>query len=946
VTHTLFDAQNAGYVQALYEQYARNPDSVPEPWRRFFARGPEEAVRAGLLIPEALNGGQGAPPAAPHRLPADTPPGPAAAPPSTARLLSAVTRATALVQAFRDHGHMLARVDPLRSPPPGHPQLHPKFFGATVEELDQISSSAVMREGAREGETVWAALKRLRAAYSGHIGYEFEHLEDPDRVRWLWAQVESGVHTQPLPSGKKVRLLQRLSEVEGFEHFLHRAHLGQKRFSIEGTDMLVPMLDLALVEAAKDGCRAAVLGMAHRGRLNVLTHVVGISPRDILREFGAVKARGSALNVAGTGDVKYHHGAEGEHALPDGSSIRVLLAPNPSHLEFVNPVVVGMTRAMQHGSHGRETVRDVSSGVPILIHGDAAFVGEGVVAETLNLGRLDGYTVGGTIHVIINNQVGFTTDPAEARSTRYASDVAKGYDFPIIHVNADFPEECLTAVRLAMAYRAQYRDDVVIDLVGYRRHGHNEADEPSYTQPQLYSRIAGHPTVRTLFVRTLMEEEVLDEAAAKAMENAVAEELRRLQDEIRAEASQTNPDDDRLPEPQRAEAPTIETSVPLDTLAQVNEAALTWPVHFQVHPKLARSLQKRREGFGPETKLEWAHAETLALGSLLREGFLIRLTGQDVQRGTFSQRHLVLHDPRDGAHWIPLDHVGEGRFEIYNSPLSETAALGFEYGYSVATDRDLVLWEAQFGDFVNVAQPILDQFIASGREKWEQLANIGLLLPHGYEGQGPEHSSARLERFLQLCAEDNMRVAYPTTPAQYFHLLRRQARAKPERPLVVMTPKSLLRLPAASSEARELAEGRFQPVLDDPTAAERRAQVRRLLLCAGKIYYDLQGHELRDETHHVAVGRIEELYPFPNAALEALVTGYPKLQEVVWVQEEPRNMGALTFVGPRLRAVAPRQLPLRYVARPERASTAEGKSSAHVKEQDRIVREALTAKLE
>jgi 2-oxoglutarate decarboxylase len=950
MSSTLFDAQNAGYVQALYELYARNPESVPEVWRRFFAQGPAETVRAGLLVPEGLAGnghaGNGAAlAAAPTRMPAK-----AAQPEAAAlengrlsKLLRAVAGATAFVQAFRDHGHMLARVEPLGSEPPGHPQLDAAFFGTTLEELEQIPADVVMPVGARPGESVADALRRLEEAYSGWIGYEFEHLEDPERVRWLWGQVESGVHTRPLEREEQIKLLRRLSEVEGFEQFLHRAYLGQKRFSIEGTDMLVPMLDLVIEETAAHRGHAVVLGMAHRGRLNVLNHVVGIGARDILREFGHVKAKDGALHVSGTGDVKYHHGAEGKYHIADGVEIDVILCPNPSHLEFVNPVAMGMTRSMQHGGEGRHDHQDKSAVVPIIIHGDAAFAGEGVVTEALNLGRLEGYTVGGSIHIIVNNQVGFTTDPTDSRSTRYASDVAKGYDFPIIHVNADQPEACLAAVRLAMAYRAAYYDDVVIDLVGYRRHGHNEGDEPSYTQPTLYAKIAQHPTVRTQFAKRLLEQRVLDEGQVKSMEDQVATALREVQDTVKAEAQQVGTDVGQSHEPQRAQAVDVATQVPMPTLVEVNTAALTWPPDFQVHPKLAKSLEKRREGLTPETKLEWAHAETLAFGTLLKEGFVLRLTGQDAERGTFSQRHLVLHDPRNGARWTPLDHVGEGRFEVHNSPLTEMAVIGFEYGYSVATDRDLVLWEAQFGDFVNVAQVMIDQFISSGREKWDQLANLSLLLPHGYEGQGPEHSSARLERFLQLCAEDNMRVVYPTTPAQYFHLLRRQALAKPERPMIVMTPKSLLRLPAAASEARELAEGRFRPVLDDPTAAARRDGVKRLLLCSGKVYYDLQAHELRGPATQIAISRIEELYPFPSEALDAVVAGYPKLEEVTWVQEEPRNMGALTFVGPRLRAVVPRHIPLRYIARPERASTAEGKHTDHVKEQDRIVREALAA---
>ena len=946
----LFDAQNAGYVQSLYELYARNPEAVPEAWRRFFAQGPAETVRAGLLVPDGLStNGHGTNGQSANGATATSPTTAARAASAQAesldgakltRLLGAVAGATSFVQAFRDHGHMLAQIDPLGSKAPGHPQLVPTFFDITMEDLEQIQAAVIMDEGAKPGETVAAALKRLREAYAGHIGYEFEHLEDPERVRWLWSQVESGVHTKPLPAEEKTRLLDRLSQVEGFEQFLHRAYLGQKRFSIEGTDMLVPMLDLVIEEAAARGGRAVVIGAAHRGRLNVMNHIVGIGPKPILREFGHVKAKKGALYVTGTGDVKYHHGAEGDYQLRDGSTIRVLLAPNPSHLEFVPCVVQGMTRSMQHGGAGREHEQDKSAAVAVTLHGDASFAGEGIVPETLNLGRLAGYTVGGTIRIIVNNQVGFTTDPSQSRSTRYCSDVAKGYDFPIIHVNADQPEACLAAIRLAMAYREQYQDDVVIDLVGYRRFGHNEGDEPTYTQPLLYGKIAAHPTARTLYARELVKQGVVDDATVKAMEDKVAAALRVVQDEVKAEATEGH-QETKAAEPQRAVAPEVTTRVDLETLVELNAAALSWPQEFEVHPKLAKSLEKRREGLTGETRLEWAHAETLAFATLLSEGYVLRLTGQDAQRGTFSQRHLTLHDPKSGTSYTPLDHVGEGRFEVHNSPLSEMAVLGFEYGYSVATEKDLVLWEAQFGDFVNVAQVMLDQFISAGREKWNQLANLALLLPHGYEGQGPEHSSARLERFLQLCAEDNMRVVYPTTPAQYFHLLRRQAHARPERPLITMTPKSLLRLPAAASEAKELAEGRFQPVIEDPTAASRRDEIKRLLLCTGKVYYDLQAHEVRAGATHAAVGRIEELYPFPSAALEAVVASYPKLEEVVWVQEEPRNMGALTFIGPRLRAVVPRHLPLRYVARPERASTAEGKHSDHVKEQDRIAREAL-----
>ena len=935
-----FDSQNAFYAQALYEEFARNPDAVPEKWRRFFSMGPVAAREAGLMVPESLaaNGGgasvveaDGAGPGPGERAELHAVKGEADA---MRRLLPVVARATSFVQAYRDHGHQLSQIDPLGSQPPGHPQLDPSFFGTSPEELEELPASLVM-EGVGD-ESLADALKRLRDAYCGTVGYEFEHLEDPSVVRWLWDQVESGIHAQPLEAGDRVRLLQRLAEVEGLEQFIHKAYLGQKRFSIEGTDMLVPMLDLALEDAARAGAERVVLGMAHRGRLNVLAHFVGVGYEEIIREFEGIEAK-AAFTVEGTGDVKYHHGAEGERNLPDGSVIEIILAPNPSHLEFVNPVVQGVTRALQHRGDQQDAERNTAAVVPILIHGDAAFAGEGVVAETLNLGRLPGYTTGGTIHVIANNQIGFTTLPVDDRSTRYASDLAKGFSFPIIHVNADDAEACLTAVRLAMAYRAEYHDDVVIDLVGYRRYGHNEGDEPGYTQPLEAKRIKEHPTVRDIYAAQLTTEGVLSSEDVKAMDGRVTGYLREAQDQVQSEgrSSQDTMQDSDL-EPPRGAAPLVA----LDVLAEVNTAALATPDGFSVHPKLERQLARREDGFGPDFSMDWGHAEALAFGSLLSEGVPVRLTGQDSQRGTFSHRHLVLHDSETGLQHAPLEHYGDARFAVINSPLSEMAVLGFEYGYSVASEKDLVLWEAQFGDFANAAQVSVDQFVSSGWEKWGQVATLALLLPHGYEGQGPEHSSARLERFLQLCAEDNMRVVSPTTPAQYYHLLRRQAYVRPERPLVVLTPKSLLRHPRATSTVSALAEGAFQPVLDDPAVVEPEV-VTRLLLCSGKLYYDLAGSELREDRSDLAVARVEQIYPFPGSELEALLARYPSVREVVWAQEEPRNMGALSYVGPRLRAVVPRELKLSHVARPERASPAEGKHIDHVVEQARVIRESL-----
>ncbi len=949
-TPKFFDSANAGYAQEIYEQYSRNPESVPEEWRRIFARGAAEAAASGLMVPEALssNGGLAAPAApAPTTATAVDAPVAAVAPPAPPagagpHLLRLVARATALVQAFRDHGHQLAEIDPLGTPPPGHPQLDPSFFGTSMEELQSLPASVVVGNGSEEKLADY--LERLRRAYCGSIGYQFEHLEDPDRVQWLWDQVESGRHATPMEADEKRWILKRLTQTEGLEQFLHRSYLGQKRFSVEGTDMLIPMLDLALEEAARDGCSEAVLGMAHRGRLNALAHTVGVAYEEVLREFeGGHPRRDSLLTVpeSGTGDVKYHHGAQGEHPLRDGSSVAVTLTPNPSHLEFVDPVVAGIARARQFAGPGKDASRNTAAVVPVLIHGDAAFAAEGVVAETLNLARLRGYTTGGIVHLIANNQVGFTTDPRDGRSTRYASDLAKGYDVPILHVNADDPEACFTAVRLAMAYRAEYRDDIVIDLVGYRRYGHNEGDEPAYTQPTLYEKIGQHPTVRSLWVDRLVEEGVIEKGDADRMAEELQARLREAQDNVRRALQEADGHESPEPaSPDDAVEEGVETGVTFDQLAEINAASIAFPEGFEAHPKLLRQLQKNRSTFELDTGLDWAHAELLAFGSLLREGIPIRLTGQDSQRGTFSQRHLVFHDVRTGEEFTPLSRVGSARLEVYNSPLSETAVLGYEYGYSVGADVDFVLWEAQFGDFVNVAQPIIDQFISSGMTKWGQLSRLTLLLPHGYEGQGPEHSSARLERFLQLCAEENLRVCYPTTPAQYFHLLRWQAHA-PEHPLVVMTPKSLLRHPMATSAVEELVNGRFRMVVADPDAAERRDEVRRLILCAGKVYYDLVTHEARKGATSVAVARVEELYPFPSEELEELVREYPGLEEVIWTQEEPRNMGALSYIGPRLRAVVPRSIPLRYVARPERASPAEGKASDHAEEQDRLIQEAF-----
>jgi len=938
--HPLFDSMNTAYAQAMFEEYARNPEGVPAEWRTLFETQSTRAVSEGLYIPDQLNDNR-APVSEAALAGRPALPEPAPSPTSQAaggllRALPVVSRATALVQAFRDHGHQLARIDPLGSEPLGHPQLTPSFFGTSMEELAELPASLVMDESG-EGHSVADALADLEKIYAGSIGYEFEHLDDHVKVDWLWEQVESREHLPEMSPEERRALLHRLSETEGMEQFLHRAYLGQKRFSLEGNDALVPMLDLAIELAARKGGREVVLGMAHRGRLNVLTHIVGVSYGELLAEFEGPSYKGGQLDIAGTGDVKYHHGARTEHEIDGVGTIVVRLAPNPSHLEFVNPVVAGMARSRQFSSDSKGAEPDVHSVVPIIMHGDAAFAAEGVVAETLNMARLEGYTVGGTLHIIANNQVGFTTDPSDSRSTVYSSDLAKGYGIPVVHVNADDAEACLAAVRLAMMYRAHFQDDFLIDLVGYRRYGHNEGDEPEYTQPLKYKKIAEHPTAGEIYADRLATEGVFSSAQAQTMRDDIASRLRDVQDHVR----ECQPPDEDEPDDER-ETPVVpeNTGVDLELLSRINDTTLELPDGFTPHPKLWKQLQRRAKDFGLERVLDWGHAEALAFGSLLVDGVPIRFTGQDVQRGTFSHRHLVLHDSETGEEFTPLQQVADARLEIYNSPLTETAVIGFEYGYSVGADADVVLWEAQFGDFVNVAQVMIDQFLSSGRAKWGQYSRLTLLLPHGYEGQGPDHSSARLERFLQMCAEENMRVTYPTTPAQYFHLLRRQALRRPERPMIVMTPKSQLRHPRASSTVAELTDGGFQPVIDDPTVTDPSA-IERVVLCSGKVYYDIQAHERRAEASSTAVARLELLYPFPSDALAELLARYPSLKEVVWTQEEPRNMGGLTFVGPRLRGVVPRKVPLSYVARPERASPAAGKAKDHAVEQAALVLDAL-----
>ncbi|MDQ3778808.1 MAG: multifunctional oxoglutarate decarboxylase/oxoglutarate dehydrogenase thiamine pyrophosphate-binding subunit/dihydrolipoyllysine-residue succinyltransferase subunit, partial [Actinomycetota bacterium] len=912
------DGLNAGYARALLEEYLEDPDAVPAEWRALFESDSELLVRhpgvARLLELFDGNGRAATLAVEPAPTPPEAPrpaPVPAPAPEPDEAQLAAVAAAASLVKAYRTHGHLAARLDPLGSEPVGDPALEPdRLVPALTPELQRRIPARVLRVHV-PGETLADVLPELQETYCGTSAYEIEHISDHQERVWLRQAIESGTYRQPLAPDEKRRLLGRLSEVEGLERYLRRAFLGQKQFSIEGLDVMVPMLDLALELAADDGAHEVVIGMAHRGRLNVLAHVVGRPYETILREFEGERNLEALSNqpAGSSGDVKYHLGAESRRRTAAGE-ITVNLASNPSHLEAVDPVVEGFARCEQTDRSSPDGAHDARVALPILIHGDASFPGQGVVAETLNLQGLGGYSTGGTLHLIANNQVGFTTDPADGRSTRYSSDLAKGFDVPIVHVNADDPEAAISAVRLALAFRHRFGHDVVVDLVGYRRHGHNEGDEPAYTQPLLAQRIQAHPSVRELYAARLVAEGVLTQEQADELARAAEASLREAHEALKASlgAAEAPPPGEGTP---RTEGTDTVTAVDEDRLRALNEELLRVPDHFTVHPKLARQLERRRERL--EREIDWGHGEALAFASLIVEGIPVRLTGQDTERGTFSQRHLVLHDPENGEQYTPMKNLADAAasFEVFNSPLSEYAALGFEYGYSVGAPEALVIWEAQYGDFVNGAQIVIDQFLVSGMAKWDQTTRLTLLLPHGYEGNGPEHSSARLERFLQLAAQENIRIANCSTAAQYFHLLRRQALDPSARPLVVMTPKGLLRLREASSTLAELTEGTFRQVVDDPTVADR-ASIRRLVLCSGKVYYDIAGHEARADAPTVAVVRVEQLYPFPVEAATGVIASYPNVEEVVWAQEEPQNMGGWRAIRHRLEEAAG-GLPVRFV---------------------------------
>jgi 2-oxoglutarate dehydrogenase E1 component len=961
-TDTFLSGSNIDFIEGLYARWLEDPSSVDPSWRELFAGArtegrpllgsgdgraqPTNGHRAtnGSAVARAVNGGNGSAAAV---APARGQPVTVGDVPAALASMQLQARMDQTLYAFRLRGHLNAQIDPLGRPRPETNHIADLAMVSdapfTAEELEQVvDSSDVFADHKRV--KVKELLGRLRRTYCGHIGVEYMTLYDSARRRWLMPRME---HTEnrldPSPAEQR-RILESLTYADTFEAFIHTKYQGAKRFSVDGGESLLPMLDTMLELGGELGVEEVVIGMAHRGRLNVLTNVLGKSPDQIFSEFnGPVDPR----LFMGRGDVKYHLGFSSDVTTSAGKRIHLSLAFNPSHLEFVHPVVEGRARAKQQRLEGQDR-RKV---LPLVIHGDAAMSAQGVVAETLNLSRLRGYDTGGTVHIVINNQIGYTTDPEDARSSIYATAVAQMLDIPIFHVNGDDPEACVHVMRLATEFRQRFQSDVVVDLVCFRRYGHNEGDEPSYTQPLMYEAIRHHPPVSELYARTLAAQGRVSAEDAEAIREEAKRHFLQAYNQAKETPALREPSAHEGlwkgyrggPEEGIAEP---ETGVPESSLVPQLEHLARVPQGFTPLRQLGKILERRAAMARGEIPLDWSAGENLAYSTLLRAGTHVRLTGQDTERGTFGHRNAVLHDVKTGATYVPLQDLGPGAapFEVYNSPLSETGCLGFEFGYSLDYPDALVLWEAQFGDFANGAQVIIDQFIVAAEDKWRRLNGLTLLLPHGYEGAGPEHSSARLERFLAMSAEDNIQVCYPTSSAQVFHLLRRQAIRPWRKPLVVMTPKSLLRKEEASAPLSAFTSGIFQRLISDPPPGGP-GKVTRLLLCAGKVAYDLLAARAKASDETIAIARLEQLHPFPEAQVAAEIARYPGLEELVWVQEEPENMGAWSFVLPRLtrrRSAKGRELPLWYAGREESASPATGFQKTHELEQTLLIDAALS----
>jgi 2-oxoglutarate dehydrogenase E1 component len=924
-----FVGPNAGYILELYDRYLTNPDALDPKTRTFFS----------VWSPYDAANGQ-----------------PAAEMPAID--LQKVVGATSYAQAIRQFGHMAAKLDPLGTKPLGDPELDPAFHGITEEDLKALPPGLIDSPLTAGSANLYEVCEKLREVYCSSIGYDNDHMRDPFQRAWLREAAESRRYRFEGTEEEATALLERLAQVEAFENFLQRTFPTKYRFSIEGLDMLVPMLDEIVRLSTETKTETIAVAMAHRGRLNVLAHVMQ-KPYDLIladfKDFVEVQERQSALGWT-VDDVKYHKAWKREVISRDGHKLTLTMPPNPSHLEAVNPVAVGMARAAgTDTSKGGMPTFDHRKTMQILIHGDASFPGQGIVAETFNLSRLPGYWTGGTIHFIANNQVGFTTLPKDGRSTLYASDLAKGFKVPILHVNADDPAACIEAARIAFAYQAEFEQDFMIDLIGYRKYGHNELDEPGFTQPLMYDVIRKHENVRRIWQKTLQARG--HQADGDAFVNKYDSIMQSTYDSLQPETLALEP----RYEPEPGMARRVATAVPMERLIAINDGLAGTLEGFNFYsPRFEKTIRGRRTALNdPNAKtIEWAVAEELAFASILADGIPIRLTGQDSERGTFSHRHSVLYDAKTGQPLSPLMEFPQAKaaFEVRNSPLSEAAALGFEYGYNVQAPERLVLWEAQYGDFINGAQTIVDEFVLSAREKWGQTPSLVMLLPHGHEGAGPDHSSGRLERFLQLAAKFNVRIANCTTAAQYFHLLRRQALLlkNDPLPLVVMAPKSLLRNPDVASTPLELTgESRFQPVIDDPIADPE--QVTRLIFVSGKFYYDLiygndtrkleelgpRAANLRPITRtdhpHIAIVRVEQLYPFPADELSSILRKYLKVTQIVWAQEEPKNMGAWEFMNYRLKKLVGIHTPVNYVGRRRSSSPAEGSKSAWAINQATII---------
>ncbi|GGN90007.1 2-oxoglutarate dehydrogenase E1 component [Saccharibacillus kuerlensis] len=927
---------NLGYVQEQYERYQEDPGSVEPSYRELFERFGAPPQHRILEAPVSLETGVSA---------------------TDSQSLKKAVAASKLVWNIRTYGHLAADIDPIGlDEKPQVSFLEPKEVGLTEQDLAALPASLIWEDAPDDVATGLDAIRRLQEVYTGTTAYEFSHVHDEKEREWLNRRAERQPSSKELNPDERKALLERLVQVEQFEEFLHRTFVGQKRFSIEGIDMLVPVMDELARGFSKAGAEHVLMGMAHRGRLNVLAHVLGKPYSRIFSEFhhapnkDIMPSEGSmGINFGWTGDVKYHLGEKRDIA-GEGRTTRLMLANNPSHLEYVDPVVEGFARAAQEDrSVPGYPKQNTNSAAAILVHGDAAFPGEGVVAETLNFNQLPGYQNGGTVHIIANNRLGFTTESGDSRSTYYASDLAKGYEIPVVHVNADDPEACIAAARMACEYRMTFKKDFLIDLVGYRRYGHNETDDPETTQPLIYKKVRAHETAATVFSKKLQQSGLIGEDGLKELRDRITAVFKEEYELMKSgKQGESNPfpfasSIDETP------LESVSTSVDYDKLQSINANLLKRPDTFNVYPKLERILQRRSNSLEEGEKVDWGQAETLAFATILSDGTPIRITGQDAERATFAHRNLVLHDAQTGETYCPLHALPEAKasFAIHNSPLSEASVIGFEYGYNVFSPETMVIWEAQYGDFANAGQVLLDQFVMPGRSKWAQKSSLIMLLPHGYEGQGPEHSSARLERFLQLAGENNCTVVSLTSAAQYFHLLRRQAAMttrEDAKPLVVMSPKSLIRNPRVASPASDFTDGSFKATIEQRGLGASSDRVTRVLLASGKIAIELEDAIEKDadaDWSWLHILRVEQLYPFPAREVAQFLERFENLEEVYWVQEEPRNMGAWRYIEPNIREVLPKGIEVTYTGRPERSSPASGYQHVHTFEQQKIIQTAL-----